>query len=66
MNCQSATAQWEVTGPGWKPIGRQINDHEITIWVNYNELTTSEPWKSWLGFGESSPFMALIQISELL
>ena len=28
------------------------------IWVNYNELTTSEPWKSSLGFGKSSPFMA--------
>ena len=26
--------------------------------VNYNELTTSEPWKSWLDCGKSSPFMA--------
>ena len=27
----------------------------LRIWVNYNELTTSEPWKSWLGIGKSSP-----------
>ena len=28
------------------------------IWVNYNDLTTTETHRWWLGFGESSPFMA--------
>ena len=32
----------------------------------HHDLTTTEPWKSWFMLGESSPFMALIQISELL
>ena len=35
------------------------------IWVNYNDLTATEPWKSWLGFG-NHPQMALFQVSELL
>ena len=39
-----------------KTIGKWRFYH--LVWVNYNELTTSEPWKSWLGFGKSSPFMA--------
>ena len=25
------------------------------IWANYNDLTVLPHWKSWLGFGESSP-----------
>ena len=36
----------------------------------HHDLTATEPWESWLGFGKSSPFMALIgrkiQISEIL
>ena len=32
----------------------------------HHELTTSEPWESWLDCGESSPFMGLIQVCELL
>ena len=38
------------------------------LWVNF--ITTSrrspEPWKWWLGFGISSPFMGTIQVSEIL
>ena len=37
------------------------------IWVNYNDLIFLPHWKSWLGFGKSSPFMAATnQLSELL
>ena len=35
-------------------------------WVNYNDLTATEPWKSWLGFGKSSPNGRKIQVSEIL
>ena len=34
--------------------------------VNYNDLTATEAWKSWLGFGESSPNGRTIQVSEIL
>ena len=41
---------------------------EAMKWLGkfHHDLTTTEPWKSWWGFGESSHFMALIQMSELL
>ena len=32
-----------------------LGDSYGMIWVNYNELTTSEPWKSWFILRESSP-----------
>ena len=35
------------------------------IWVNYNDLTTTEPWKSWL-VREIIPKIALFQVSEIL
>ena len=35
------------------------------FWVNYNDLTTTEPWKIMVSKGKY-PQMALIQISELL
>ena len=43
---------------------KQYN-HPI-IWVNYNEFTTREPWKSWFMLGKSSPNGCKIQVSELL
>ena len=36
------------------------------VWVNYNDLTVLPHWKSWFIIGKSSPFMALIQVSEIL
>ena len=32
----------------------------------HHDLTATEPWKSWLGFGESSPNGRTIQVSEIL
>ena len=34
------------------------------IWMNYNDLTTTEPWESLVN-KENNPQMALIQPSEL-
>ena len=35
---------------GWdaQTIAQLVNDWVNSIWVNYNDLTTTEPWKSWL------------------
>ena len=43
-----------------------FSDYFWVFWVNYNDLTTSEPWKSWFILGESSPNGRKIQVSELL
>ena len=37
----------------------------VFIWVNYNDLTATEPWKS-LVYSRETSQMALIQVSELL
>ena len=36
----------------------RLSGRESILGKFHHELTTSEPWKSKLGFGESSPFMA--------
>ena len=38
----------------------------MIIWVNYNYLTATEPWKSLALIGTLSPFMAWIQVSEIV
>ena len=36
------------------------------IWVNYNDLTATEPWESWLVRGIIPFYGRTIQVSELL
>ena len=36
----------------------------VTVWGNYNDLTTTEPWESLVKKGNQSQ-MALIPVSEL-
>ena len=73
FSCDSPGKQ--KTGLGFEcPGGMLVEIHEdVTFWMRciylgkfHHELTTSEPWKSWFLYGKSSPFMALIQISEIL
>ena len=37
----------------------------LSIWVDYNEFIATGPWEPWFISGKSSPFLALIQVSEL-
>ena len=36
------------------------------IWVNYKNLTATEPWESWLDSGKSFPNGRTIEVHEIL
>ena len=47
----------------WKPSD-SLGTRQV--WVSYNDLTMTKPWESLVFTGKSSPFMASIQLSEIL
>ena len=44
----------------------ELRNLKRRFWVNYNDLTVLPHWKSWLGFGKSSPNGRTIRVSEIL